>query len=128
VRAQLGALAAAAICAGFAALHAGALADGVWAVDQRATQRKSLDAVVASAGGAAALRACGTVRTAAATRGLVAWRLGVALRDIDEAPVRPGVLLRSRPRDGAPLEPPAPRGFVGAARSSRWEIRTACGG
>jgi hypothetical protein len=108
-RAGAARVAAAAICAAFAALHAGALADGVWAVDQRAAQRKSLDAAVGSAGGAAALRACGTIRTAPATRGLVAWRLGVALRDIDELPCDPECCCARGRKPGRRSSPRCPR-------------------
>ena len=109
------------------ALRGPAFAGDVRELGWRAGQRTALDAAVARAGGVPALRACGTVRTAHLTRGLVAWRFGLGLRGMNGRPAALGVLLRSQPRRGAALEPRVPPRYARAAGASGWEIWTLCG-
>jgi hypothetical protein len=119
-------VAVAAFTAAIIALQAHTLRADVQELGWRASQRTALNGALERAGGVSALRACGQVRTAHLTRALVAWRFELGLRRIDSAPVTPGVLLRSQPRQRATLEPPVPRGFTRAATAPGWEIWTAC--
>lgn len=86
----------------------------------------ALPAAVAAAGGAERLVACGRPVVGRFRGPLAAWTLGVARRRI-EAPAGTGpVVLRSRVRPGARLEPPAPAGARLLGRSERWRIEGRC--
>jgi len=105
---------------------AGELRDQAREVELRDASRRGLARVVDAVGGAAAVRACGTVRTSAAMRAAVAWEVDVPLEDLEQPPVAPGVVLRGRPFDGGPPRPLPPRGFTLAARAPGWELWWTC--
>ena len=96
-------------------------------VEWRASQRTQLEALLRRAGGADALRECGAIRSGYYWRALVASRTGVRLDGIDRLHDGPGVLLRSPPLEGAPLQPGAvPRGYERAASAPGWELWRNC--
>ena len=60
-------------------------------------------------------------------RALVARRLDVRLAGIDLPSDAPGVLLRSPPLEGAPLQPGRiPRGYERRATEPGWELWSTC--
>jgi hypothetical protein len=125
-----GAVAAAlALVAAVALVETADRSDAVDQVRLRAALRADFERLVDGHGGAAGLRACGTVRTSSEKRSLVARRLDVPLGDIEAAPVRPGLVLRALEVDRpliVPDAPPAP--FAMTGRSGGWELWTACEG
>lgn len=121
-----------ALVAGVALVAGGGLRDQLRDVGHRATLRRDLDALVARAGGAQALRACGAPRTSLSMRAAVAWRLDVPMARLDEPPRPPGVVFRARPLTGGHVQPvldaAARRAFRPQAAAGRWELWTACPG
>jgi hypothetical protein len=96
-------------------------------LDAAAAQRSGLAAVVARAGGADALRRCGTTAVGRNRHPLAAWHLGVPIGAISHDGASRGVVLRSRLTEGAPLEPASvPSGYFLAARTGGWEVWTRC--
>jgi hypothetical protein len=96
-------------------------------LDAAAAQRSGLAAAVEDAGGAGALRRCGTPAAGRYRHPLAAWHLGVPIAAISHDPAARGVVLRSRLTGGAPLEPAeVPAGYVLAARTGGWEVWTRC--
>ena len=128
--ARLGRLAlpAAAVAAvALAITQAGHLRRDVDSLDWRADQRRELDALIAKAGGEAAVKRCGGVHSGFYWRALVAARLDVRLARIDFPTSEPGVLLRSPPLEGAPLQPGRiPPGYVRRATAPGWELWGTC--
>ena len=119
--------AAAVVAVALAVTQAGHLQRDVDSLDWRADQRRGLDALVARAGGVEALKRCGQVHSGYYWRALVAHRLGVRLARIDMPTDAPGVLLRSPPLEGAPLQPGRiPRGYERRATEPGWELWGTC--
>jgi hypothetical protein len=92
-----------------------------------AAQRDGLADAVAAAGGAASLRACGPLAVGRYRHPLAAWHLEVPIAAVRHEPAAHGVVLRSRHREGDPLEPRSvPAGYALAARTGGWEVWTRC--
>jgi hypothetical protein len=119
--------AAAVVAVALAVTQAGHLKRDVTGLGWRADQRRGLDALIARAGGVEALKRCGTVHSGYYWRALVARRLDVRLAGIDLPADAPGVLLRSPPLEGAPLQPGRiPRGYERRATAPGWELWGTC--
>ena len=96
-------------------------------LDEAASLRAGLSAAVAAAGGADVLRACGDLAAGRYRFPLAAWQLGTPIAALGLDPAPRGVVLRSRWRDGDPLEPAAvPPGYALSARTGGWEVWTRC--
>jgi hypothetical protein len=105
------------------------LRDDMRDVGVRADRRTVLPRLVEAAGGRDALVRCATIRTASVVRGLVAWQLDVSPYRINAKPVAPAVVLRMRPYDGGPLDPPLnTTAYRPLAREPGWEAWGACRG
>ncbi|WP_205697137.1 hypothetical protein [Conexibacter sp. SYSU D00693] len=85
----------------------------------------ALPPALEAAGGRDAVLACGTPVTGRLRGTGVAYALDVEKRRVLFDPARAGVLLRSRIRPGAGVQPPAPAGAPAIGRSARWELRAA---
>ena len=119
--------AAAVVAAALAITQAGHLGRNLDSLEWRADQRRGLDAIIARAGGVRALKRCGEVHSGYYWRALVASRLGVPLARIDFPANAPGVLLRSPPLEGAPLQPGRiPRGYERRDSAPGWELWATC--
>jgi hypothetical protein len=111
------------------ALAFAGLRDDMRDVGVRADRWDALPRLVAAAGGRDALVRCAPIRTAAVVRGLVAWRLDLPPFGINAKPVPPAVVLRMRPYDGGPVDPPLDTsGYRLLAREPGWEAWGACRG
>src|SRR5439155_8615104 len=88
-----------------AVLQAGPLDDQRADVGRRAQVRHQLDALVAGAGGARALRACGAIRAYGPTTTAVAWDLRVPLRGLPRPAGSGDVAFRERWVAGGPIRP-----------------------
>jgi hypothetical protein len=119
-------LACAALLAAMLALGLGDLRAQLAEVGRRAAARRGLDALVAQAGGAEAVRACAPVRTSDAMRSLVAWRLDLPMYDLDAPQGPEGTLLRARAARGGPLEPAPLRAYARAGAAPGWERWATC--
>jgi len=96
-------------------------------LDARAAAAAEFDAVIARAGGKAALERCARIRTSTRARSLVAWRFDLPLRDLDARPVRPAVVLRAQWFYGQGLEPRLEPGYRVLAPGRYWQVAAACG-
>jgi hypothetical protein len=110
--------------------HAGDLRDGARDIGQRAEVRRGLDAALAAAGGDAALRRCGPVRTYFLTRALVALTADVPLPAITDPHAGPGSTLLPPPPALLQDQRPVPRrGGPGerlVTRTRGWSIWSSC--
>ena len=88
----------------------------------------TLTAAVRQAGGAAALRGCGTPATGPYEVPLVAWVLGTSLPDVHHDVAVPGAVLRSRSEPyGRPAAPPSFRPVPLDGEAARdWAILVNC--
>jgi hypothetical protein len=73
------------------------------------------------------VRACGRPVTGPLRGPAVAWALHVPRRRIAFDAAAGGVVLRSRIRTTASIQPPVAAGMPVVARSARWEVRSPCG-
>ena len=92
---------------------------------RRADRREQLNALVDRAGGAAAIRACGAVRTIQEMKAPLAWRLDIGLPHMTDEPKPPGTVWRVSP--GYFGEPAGP-GDPGRLRGRRDRRRLAARG
>ncbi len=118
---------AAVLVAAVLAFTAGDLSDQVSELGSRADASAEFDGVLAAAGGKDALLRCSRIRTSNRARSLVAWRLDLPMRDLDAAPVRPAVVIRSKWFYGLGLEPPRDPGYQTLTTTPYWQIVAACG-
>jgi hypothetical protein len=117
---------AAALGAATLAFTAGDLSDQVDELGARADRREQLDVLVDRAGGPAAVRRCGAVRTNQPMKAMLAWRVDIGMEHLADPPRPPAAVFRSPPGyDGGPPLPPAP-GFAPAARAGEWELAATC--
>jgi hypothetical protein len=118
---------AAALLVAVALLEGGALRDQASELGERAARRTDLNALVAQAGGARAIRRCAPVRANQPMKAMVGWRLDVPLARLAERPRAPAAVLQAPPGYGGEApEPPVPAGFAPAARAGDWTLRLAC--
>ena len=119
--------AAAVLAVALAVTQAAHLRRDVDSLDWRADQRRGLDALIAARGrrgGARGLRGGALGLLLARAR---RPRLDVRLAGIDLPTDAPGVLLRSPPLEGAPLQPGrVPRGYERRATEPGWELWATC--
>jgi len=89
----------------------------------------SLPATIAAAGGADAIRTCGTVVTGPYQVPAVAWYLGLHTTQVELDPVLAGTIFRARNFPDQPARPSL-RGFDRPLRTlavaPRWRVLTAC--
>ena len=94
---------------------------------RRADRREQLNALVERAGGPAAIRACGAVRTIQEMKAPLAWRLDIGLPGMTDEPQPPGTVWRVSPGYfGEPAGPEIPSGYDPVATVGGWELAAAC--
>ena len=117
---------AAALAAATLAFTAGDLADQGDELGARADRREQLDAVVAAAGGAAAVRRCPPVRTNQPMKAMVAWYVDVPMEHLAEPPSGRGTVLSAPPGyDGGPSRPPVADHAV-RVTAGAWTLAANC--
>jgi len=120
---------AVALAAALAITQAGHIGRDLDSVAWRADQREQLDVVIARAGGAQALEACGRVQSGNYWRALVASRLDADIAVVARPQPRPRVLVRGPAEDSGAYEPAqVPPGLERRIELPDWEIWTACRG
>ncbi len=91
---------------------------------------QALSGAIADVGGAAQVRACGTMTTGPFQVTPLAWRLDVHIRDVDLVPTVPGTVFRAGPppRDipGAPSVSVGDPRWKAVGRSGPWEVLQSC--
>jgi hypothetical protein len=106
----------------------------VWGKDLRLTRDEAalygeLDSAIATAGGAARVRACGKVYTGRFDTIALAWRLHVPIRRVEIFPFDPGTLFATRqfsltrPRPSALSRDPR---YPWLGSTERWVVRQRC--
>ena len=118
-----------ALVAAALAFTAGDLGDQVGELGDRADRRTELDALVARAGGAAAISACADPRTVQPMKAMLAWRLDEPLEHLADPPRAPAAVFRVPPGyGGEPPGPPLPPGqsFAPVAGAGAWTLVAAC--
>jgi hypothetical protein len=130
--ARWAAVAAAVVLAGvFAAPSVNRFSPTMSLLGYQAQLVNSLPALVDKAGGADALRGCGTPYTGPYLVPVVAWNLGIHTSDIELMPARPGVVFREQTLPWTSAVPPL-AGFDGdqpartLAIGRLWRILAAC--
>jgi hypothetical protein len=117
------------LAAAVLAFTAGTLLDQAREVGERAQRAEDLDALVARAGGAAAVRDCGPPRTVQPMRALLAWRLDVPMAHLTNRPRPPVAVFRAPAGYGEePAGPSAPPGAAIVAAAGDWTLLAACAG
>jgi hypothetical protein len=120
-------LGAIALVAAVLAVTAGDLRAQARELDSRAAASSAFAGVLARAGGKDALLRCARIRTSSRARSLVAWRLGLPLRDLDARPVRPAVVIRAKWFYGEGLQPPRRPGYRTLVTTPYWQFVASCG-
>ena len=129
VASRLAWAAAVALPAAVLAFTAGTLADQADELGARADRRTQLDALVDRAGGAQAIRACGSIRTNQPMKAMLAWRLDVPMATLADPPRRPGAVFSVPPGyAGEPATPTVEPGFQPVARVGEWLLVASCEG
>jgi hypothetical protein len=94
---------------------------------RRADRREQLNEIVDRAGGAAAVRACGAVRTIQEMKAPLAWRLDIGLPHMTDTPKPPGTVWRVSPGYfGEPPGPDIPADYQDVATVGGWQLAAAC--
>ena len=119
-------LGAAALVALMLAVSGGKLGDQLAELSHRADADAAFAGVIARAGGRDALVDCAKVRTSVRARSLVAWRLDLPLRDLDQRPEPPALVIRAKWFYGQGLEPGHEPGYRTLARSAYWAVDADC--
>jgi hypothetical protein len=122
------AVAALALGASLAGPDADALDPTLRGVAYQAALYHDLERLVAAAGGAERLKACGHAYTGPFLVPHVAWRLGVHISDVDLDPVAPATVFHVRTIERGPIAPPldaAASQVLG--REGHWLVTGDCG-
>jgi hypothetical protein len=107
----------------------GELAGSVREIEHRAQLRAGLTELVESAGGPAAVRACGAVSAPGPLRTRVAWELDLPIIAVAPEAQTPGAVVRLRVRDGRVLPALTPRqraALSPVVRNAPWELLSTC--